>query len=216
MIDDLSQARERRQHRAFDRMQKVLRQRQEDQSVRSPARSFADVEALLETLRREHEYGRFAYRGQMVRPDRFAGEQAIERLLPGDFRFFWREPDHKQEADEITRMRENGRDRRDRFFKFLQARSTAGDPRLAWLATGFRLFEAKFLNLDYLLSIAMYATSMLETDSICRRPTFAWSAADAPAPEKSFCPRRSNSRSFGSIAAPPPPLARTELAGASG
>jgi hypothetical protein len=162
MIDDLSQARERRQRRAFHRMHEVLRRRQEDESVRSPPRSFSDVGELLEVLRREHEYGRFAYRGQMARPDRFAGKEAIERLLPGDFRFFWRDPGHQQTGVEITCTREDGRDRRDRFFQFLRTRATAGDPQLAWLAAGFSAFEAKLLKLDYLLEVALYAHSIFD------------------------------------------------------
>jgi hypothetical protein len=158
----LSAARLRRQHQAFTRMQAISEQRATDGTTSSPPRSFDSLEELLQVLASEHVYGRYAYRGQTGRGESLGEDATIERLFPGDFRFFWRPQTHKQTPEQITAAREEGRNRRDRFFRFLQEKTDSGDSRLALLRPSFAKFQEQLFQPDYILSFALNERSLLD------------------------------------------------------
>jgi hypothetical protein len=147
------QIQERRQREAEERVRAAAARHMSLGLTYSQPREYDTLSDVTETLRRESVPGRFAYRGQMHRAAPIvsgAGRDAIyfERLLPADFRFYWGQVEKTLTPEEITLMREAGRDTRDRFFTFLSRAVEGGDPRLSWLHPWFAAYGARDRRMD--------------------------------------------------------------------
>lgn len=101
------------------------------------ATQLGSIHALVEKLESESADDHWLYRGQTRRGSTLVfpidgGQADIEPMFPADFRFVAAQTSAPP-GKVITAMREGGRDRRDRFTKWLCERATNRDVRLEWL-----------------------------------------------------------------------------------
>jgi hypothetical protein len=93
---------------------------------RMPSRKFKDAQALRNFLLENDSPGNFLYRGQIRRYSHqfwmVAQNKpvALEALYPTDFRFFNEERVHRVSNEWITFERQAHRDKRDRFFSWME------------------------------------------------------------------------------------------------
>jgi len=105
--------------------------------------------------------GRYAYRGQIMRSPMIVLEKendyvAVEGLFPADFRFMVEKMQHQPTPEEITAIREKGRDKRDEFTNQIFDLAQRGDDRLTWIA---KLINANESEIQQLFDPAVQAES---------------------------------------------------------